>query len=582
MKEIQKAIQSGDYEKADTLLQEYLKKGAEYDDVTAVLDVNIGEYYGDRERIWNAIRKGLLFNCRNHELYVMLGNYYLSENLDQAYLCYENALFYCCNDEDRKLLTQLLEQLKEEQQVAVNRTSIVILSCNSLEYTRFCIESIRTTTLESGREIVVVDNASEDGSVEWLREQTDIILIENKENKGFPAGCNQGIQACSPETDIFLLNSDAALPVNALFWLRMGLYESRENGMAGSVSNYARDQEAEGVEHVKNADELFTFAEKINVPMKYSGESKLSLIGFALLVRRNVVDQVGLLDERFSPGNYEDNDYSLRVLTAGYRNILCKNSFILHFGNVSFKNNSLDLLDIRARNLRKLNEKWGFDVAYYVYPRRELIQLIEEETDMPLHILDIGCGCGAMMGCVKGIYPKAKVYGIEKVSKAAGIASHMGEVICGDVEQVEFPWEEAYFDYIMMGDVLEHLMNPDRVLERLEKHLKPGGHIIVSMPNVKHYSVLLPLLRQDRFSYEDAGILDRTHVKLYTGTEIQRLILRCGYEIETIDLIGDRRPDEEEEKLIDGLCSLLEISDKNSFLTYQYIVKARKQSKTPL
>lgn len=174
MKEIQKAIQSGDYEKADTLLQEYLKKGAEYDDVTAVLDVNIGEYYGDRERIWNAIRKGLLFNCRNYELYVMLGNYYLSENLDQAYLCYENALFYCCNDEDRKLLTQLLDQLKEEQQVAVNRTSIVILSCNSLEYTRFCIESIRTTTLESGREIVVVDNASEDGSVEWLREQTDI------------------------------------------------------------------------------------------------------------------------------------------------------------------------------------------------------------------------------------------------------------------------------------------------------------------------------------------------------------------------------------------------------------------------
>ena len=72
-------------------------------------------------------------------------------------------------------------------------TSIVILSWNTLDFTRECIESIRRFTKEGTYEIIVVDNASEDGSREWLREQTDVRLVENTKNEGFPKGCNQGM-----------------------------------------------------------------------------------------------------------------------------------------------------------------------------------------------------------------------------------------------------------------------------------------------------------------------------------------------------------------------------------------------------
>ena len=217
--------------------------------------------------------------------------------------------------------------LIEECGIKVRRSSIVILSYNSLSYTKLCIESIRKTTSEMAREIIVVDNASTDGSVEWLREQEDIVLIENSENMGFPRGCNQGIEASFADTDIFLLNSDTILSVNALFWLRMGLYSAKENGMVGSVSNNARDQI--GVRGVDDISELLTFGEKNNVPMRFPYEARLTLIGFALLIKREVIDRIGVLDERFSPGNYEDTDYCLRAVNAGYRNILCKNSFII-------------------------------------------------------------------------------------------------------------------------------------------------------------------------------------------------------------------------------------------------------------
>ena len=77
--EIQNLIAKGDYQQAEKLLQECRRESIEYDDIIAILDAGIGEYYGDRQRVWEAIRKGLMFNIRNYELYVMLGNYYLPE-----------------------------------------------------------------------------------------------------------------------------------------------------------------------------------------------------------------------------------------------------------------------------------------------------------------------------------------------------------------------------------------------------------------------------------------------------------------------------------------------------------------------
>lgn len=236
----------------------------------------------------------------------------------------------------------------------------------------------------------------------------------------------------------------------------------------------------------------------------------------------------------------------------------------------------MDYLDVYLKNRQRLNEKWGFDVEYYLYPSLELLRLIEAETEQPIRVLDVGCGCGALLGRVKGLYPYAEVYGIERIPAVAEMASRMGKVFCGDMEKDQFPWEEGYFDYIIMRDVLGHLMNPEDVLKRLGMHLKSSGHILVSMPNVKHYSILLPLLQRDEFPYADSGILDRTYVKLYTGVETQKLILRSGYEIEMIKGIAYDGPDEKEEALIDVLKGFMETPCKESFLAYQYILKAKK------
>lgn len=284
----------------------------------------------------------------------------------------------------------------------------------------------------------------------------------------------------------------------------------------------------------------------------------------------------GGLDERFTPGNYEDNDYGLRVLQAGYKNILCKNSFIIHYGSKSFGNDLIAYKNILMRNAKKFKEKWSLSPNYYFNSRPELVKFVDESRIAPVKILEIGCGCGATLAYLKGKYPNASTYGVEIVSKAADIANHVSNVICADIETLDFPWEENAFDYVIMGDVLEHLHEPSIVLKKLHKHLKKGGHIIVSMPNMKHYSVMLPLLINDQFSYTDAGILDTTHLKMYTCTEICRLLHSSGYEIEKISGTMYGKPNSEERRIIDMLLEISSTKDESQYLAYQYIVKARK------
>ena len=402
-------------------------------------------------------------------------------------------------------------------------------------------------------------------------------MIANKQNQGFPIGCNQGIAAAAAGSDIFLLNNDTLMTENALFWLRMGLYSAEDVGAAGSVSNYVANGQMVA-QHLTDRNALLRFGRENNIPMKYPYEPKLFLIGFALLIKRSVLDQIGVLDERFTPGNCEDEDYGLRVVKAGYRNLLCKNSFILHFGSKSFKKAGVkNYAAILKTNSEKIALKWGMNMRYYLYPRPELADQIEKPAEEKLKILDIGCGCGALMGYVRGRFPNAETYGIELVQQAAELAAVMGNVICADVEQLSFPWAPESFDYVIMGDVLEHLRNPADVLRKVRRVLKRGGHIVVSMPNMKHFSVFLPLLMQDVFPYADAGILDTTHLKMYTKTEICNLVNRGGFRIEQMCYTtGGMKPTPDQDKLIDKLTAMMEHPDRGVFLAYQYLVRAVK------
>lgn len=503
-------MEAGKYQEALAEIDRIQKK--EFSDTLAILKATVYERMGDSKGLFEAVREGLVSNPENGELYYILGNYYSLYNRNQAYLCFQNACYYLKGEEDKQLVHERMAELSESGRVTVNPTSIVILSYNTLMYTKQCIQSIRDTCEEGSYELVVVDNASNDGSVEWLSEQKDIIVVKSERNQGFPRGCNMGVKAAAPGNDVLFLNSDTILTDNSLFYLRLALYSEDKVGAAGSVTSMAGNWQMIE-EHFDTLDEYLEFGRKNNIPEENAAEGRVKLSGFAMLVKREALDLAGLFDERFSPGNYEDDDLSIRLMQAGYRCVLCHNSFIFHYGSISFGKEKEKYVGIVERNKEKFIDKWGFEAFYYSHCRNYVFKFITEtDRNAPLRILDVGCGLGATMLGIQYRYPNARLYGIEINREVAGLASKILDVIEGDIQSMELPYAAGQFDYIIFSDVLEHLKAPEKVLCAMKRYLKDSGKIVASIPNLSHISVLEKLIK-GTLEYEEAGILDKTHLR---------------------------------------------------------------------
>lgn len=239
--------------------------------------------------------------------------YKCKKEFNRAYLCFENSLQYAGSEENRNNIFETINELKEKHTVKVDNYSIVILTYNNLEYTKKCINSIRETNKLSNYEIIIVDNNSKDETPNWLESEKDVKFIINDENKGFPTGCNQGISIAEKSNDIFLLNNDVVIMPNSNFNLRMALYSKDNIGAAGAVSNkvgYYQIIETQ----CDSIDEYYSYALRNNITNENKYNHRLKLVGFALLIKREVLENIEILDKKFTPGNYGDDDISLRII----------------------------------------------------------------------------------------------------------------------------------------------------------------------------------------------------------------------------------------------------------------------------
>lgn len=428
------------------------------------------------------------------ELYKSLAEEYKKKNINQSWLCYENALYHyekeCQGESFATECRREMELLEKQHGFAVAKTAIVLLSYNQGELTHSCIESIRENNPLGSYELIVVDNASSDGIQNWLREQEDICLIENEVNQGFPYGCNQGIVQAGETSNIFLLNNDTLVPENAIFWLRMGLYEQEGIGAVGSISNNVVNYQ-QVPEQFETVQEWMEFARQTNVPMENPYEKKSWLVGFAMLIKRAALEAVmgqeghasdgaerEVLDTRFSPGNFEDNDLSIRLLLAGYQLLLVKNSFIFHYGGKSFSKMPKEYRELLENNRRKMEEKYGMDLVPCSAVESALVDLVKP-VGPQLRVLEIGCKLGASLARIESRYPQAQVLGIEDNELLARLAGQVTQVIQGDF-LTDFQSEEK-FDYVILDRILDP--ESEEILDKAASCLMSDGKILVSVHN---------------------------------------------------------------------------------------------------
>ncbi|MFC5468858.1 glycosyltransferase family 2 protein [Cohnella suwonensis] len=245
----------------------------------------------------------------------------------------------------------------------MKRASIIIPTNNQLDFLQSCILSIRKHT-DIPYEIIVVDNASTDGTAEWCRKEK-IPFISISRNKGFSSACNKGLLLSSGDT-LVLLNNYSLVTRGWLSNLTAALYSGSDVGIVGPVTNYAIGSQQ--VQYpFENIDDFQRIAEEVNVsnPVKWKRVERVA--GICFVFRRELMDKIGLLDERFTPGHFEYNDYCLRARQGGYSLLICHDTLIYHEDSAVLRQEGIqDQHSLADRNYQLFMDKWQLDRGSFI------------------------------------------------------------------------------------------------------------------------------------------------------------------------------------------------------------------------
>ena len=211
------------------------------------------------------------------------------------------------------------------------------------------------------------------------------------------------------------------------------------------------------------------------------------------------------------------------------------------------------------------------DENYFAHPRNEiLIALSEANIDLNgKKVLDLGCGNAAFKGTLLKHFRIANYQGVDFHSVNNELIKMDLDNVSG--EQIKVLIEEFDPDVVFLNDVLEHLLNGERLLKLLrDSPLKSDILLIISLPNIRFYPVLKNLLFKGDFKYENSGVLDKTHLRFYTAKSFLRLVSEIG--LKPIHVVGINAPKGRLGLLIKLLGTVFKIED-TLYPQYLYVLK---------
>lgn len=415
---------------------------------------------------------------------------------------------------------------------------------------------------------MIIDNASTDGTAEWLSTQNDVAFATIDDGiKGYAEVINEAIELFGIDGDILLMRPQYAITPGCISRMQEGLYSVNNIGAVGPVFNgnhLLQDRLIDYDEAVSLAEENF------NMTMR----QVIGLYEDIILIRREVIRKVGKFDEQFVSDTRMIKDYCLRIIEEGFW-LGCITNAIAYRMLPNKTIRGYEELVIKSNEEKKMKEKWGMNYFNKMH-NPNLIQRITHDTDCAIEVLEVGCDCGATLLEIKNLYPNARIYGYEINPQAARIASRVAEVEVGNLEEQNFSYKKEKFDYIIFGDVLEHLRDPETAIRYCQDYLKPEGNLIASIPNLMHVSVIKDLIAGN-FTYSEAGLLDKTHIHMFTYNEIVRMFENCDYAISEIVSYALYLK-EEDKQYIHRLLDLEPEAESFMFETFQYILRAGKNN----
>jgi len=473
--------------------------------------------------------------------------------------------------------------------------SIIIPTRNGFSILKLCIDSILQKTTYENYEILLIDNGSDDPEtlayMTSLQSSSNIKVIRDDSPFNYSAINNRAAKMAAGEY-LALVNND--IEVISPDWLHeMVALASRDGvGAVGARLLYGNKTLQHGgvvlgVGGVAGHSHKYAKEEDPG----YMGRAMMlhaasAVTGACLVVKKSVFAQIGGLDGDALAVAFNDVDFCIKLLVAGYRNVWTPHAELFHHESVS--RGSDETPDKRQRfqlEVAVMQERWGqglkwdpmynpnltidredfglaqpprvnlaarwfdshqklptaaqikptsnyrttIDLANRNDSHTRIIEHVQSLGETALRILDVGCAGGDMGHAMHQF--GHHVTGIEPQASAAACAFHqIDEVYHGSLENYLGSSADARFDVIVLADVLEHLANPEALLKKLVGRLAPSGAFVVSMPNITHASVIAMLL-DGRWTYSRIGLLDETHLRFFDQAGMAAMLAKADLEI---------------------------------------------------
>ncbi len=443
----------------------------------------------------------------------------------------------------------------------MRRTATVIIAHEELESVKLMVQTWKMFAAEEGDICVVINNGGQDAISKWAQENPDILFGEQA-TTGIGWTLNQVIEQLEWSEDIFVVVPGMMFQSQTIKALKNAVDVSKRVGLLGPVFANDITRQACDVE-MRTAQEA----------MQYVGDNKcyevMGLYEKGVYIAKEARSEIGEFDERLLDYRSVIEDYMLRAIDLKWKKLVVNASLLFRFEN----NNEEYLEQVVDESYISMEEKWGMHYFNF-FENQALITMIDQEKDDAFSVLEIGCDMGATLYKIGELYKNVHLYGAELNENAAKIAKSFSNTCVANIEEQNLPFEKNSFDYIIFGDVLEHLRNPGAAIKYCRKLLKENGKIIASIPNLMHISVMKQLL-SGCFTYTETGLLDKTHIHFFTYYEMVKMFEENGYEMETINMTGGNTG-QEDAALIQKLVGLSAQTENFMYEAFQYVVCARK------
>lgn len=203
---------------------------------------------------------------------------------------------------------------------------------------------------------------------------------------------------------------------------------------------------------------------------------------------------------------------------------------------------------------------------YHKHVRSDVFDIVPQPAG---RVLDLGGGVGATGAALKRARGATHVVVADLV--AGDTADGVDVAVSGNLEDPTFLRtllaDHGPFDTILCLDVLEHLRDPWTVVGELRSGLAENGVIVASIPNINHHSLVLPLVFRGRYELQDAGLLDRTHLRWFTKASAIEMMTQSGLKLETVSGYLGRKK---------GLINALTFGTLARFMIMQYLIRVRR------